>query len=581
MKKNSILISTLMAALSLSLIACGGGSSSSSGSEPSSATSESSSSQDTSSASESESSAESSSQEITPYDYDDSHLVQASGFDYTTTYRAMRINGTGYSAEQYSEVKNEQGKKKYVISDVRALVVPVDFLDYPAENLPLGAEGPQAQLQQMMFGDSSEMAWYSLAGYYASSSFGTCNITGDVTDWYHVDAKVADYAKEHGTAGANKVAIAIQDLYRSKYSKAKSAGDQEAMEKYDLTRYDANKDGYVDSIIMIYSAPITTTGELQWAFCSSVPGAWGKYNPTLEGANRFFWASYWFFYDNYLDHKTKPYGIPQTLIDGIVNGTIEMDAHTMTHEYGHVLGLPDYYITDYNTSDFDGLGYLDMMDYNIGDHNAMSKSFYGWIEPKYVTGSVKTTLRSTTTTGDYIIIPIQGEYKNTLLDQYIMIEFLTPEGVAEYDGKQPFGGNYPLYYNEAGVRVTQVDARLGLYTYSSATKEYSFSGFTNSTNRPSTDSYISTACENTATESCFKDYKLIEILPSNGRSIKYKGAADNSCLFHVGDSFGANGIYENYMMHDVSGGKTVPLGFKFSIDKMDGNNSVDITITKI
>ena len=577
MKKSAILISTLLAALSISLASCGGSGGGS--------TSTSTSSEDTSSASvsesSSESSVESSSSEITPYDYDDSHLVQASGFDYSTTYRAMRINGTGYSAEQYTEVKNDQGKKKYVVSDVRALVVPVDFTDYPAASLPLGEEGTKAQLQQMMFGDSSEMAWYSLAGYYASSSFGTCNITGDVVDWYHVDTTVSAYAKEHGTAGANKVAIAIQDEYRSKYSKAKSAGDTEAMEKYDLRRYDANQDGYIDSIIMIYSAPITTTGELQWAFCSSVPGAWGKYNPTLEGANRFFWASYWFFYDNYLDHSKKPYGIPQSLIDGIVAGTIEMDAHTMTHEYGHVLGLPDYYITDYNPSDFDGLGYLDMMDYNIGDHNTLSKSWYGWIEPKYVTGSVKTTLRSSTTTGDYIIIPIQGEYKNTLMDQYIMIEFLTPEGVAEYDGKQPFGGNYPLYYNEAGVRVTHVDARLGLFAYNNTSKEWYFSGFTNSTNRPSSDTYVSTACSNTATDSCFGNYKLIEILPSDGKSIKYKGAATNECLFHEGDIFGGNGVYENYMMHDVSGGKTNPLGFKFSIDKINGNDSVELTITKI
>ena len=488
----------------------------------------------------------------------------------------MRINGTGYAAEQYTEYKQD-GKKKYVISDVKALVVPVDFTDYPAEDLPLGAEGTKDVIENMIFGDSEQMEWYSLAGYYESSSYGQCKITGDILDWWHVDSTVAAYAREYGTSGASKVAIAIQDYYHTQYSNAKALEDQEMMDKYDLRKYDANKDGYVDSIIMIYSAPITTTGELQWAFCSSVPGAWGKYNPILEGANRFFWASYWFFYDAYL----KNYQPTQELIDGIKAGTIGMDAHTMTHEYGHVLGLPDYYITDYDTSDFDGMGYLDMMDYNIGDHNSVSKSWYGWVDPKYVTGSVKTTLRSATTTGDCLIIPIQGEYKNTLMDQYLMVEFITPEGVAQLDGVKPLTPNYPLYYNQAGIRVLHVDARLGVFNYNTTTKDWSFGGFTSSTNRPSDNSYISTACSNTGNDSCFKNYKLLEILPSNGKSIKYAGQATNEALFHEGDVFGENGIYENYMMHDISGGKTVPLGFKFSVDKMNGNDSVELTITKI
>lgn len=572
MKKTSVIISTLLIALSMGIAGCG-----SKGGESQEASSSATSSAEESSIIESSGEEESSeeSSEVSPYDYDDSHLVQVDPYEYSTTYRAMRIYGSGYAAEQYTEYQQD-GKKKYAINDVRALVVPVDFTDYPAEDLPLGAEGTKEQIAQMVFGDSEEIEWYSLAGYYESSSYGQCHVTGDVIDWFHIDSTVGAYAKEYSTGGADKVAIAIQDEYHKKYSDAKLIDDQEGMEKYDLRKYDANKDGFVDSIIMIYSAPITTTGELQWAFCSSVGGAFGKYSPTREGANRYFWASYWFFFEKYLNK----YKIPADLPDKIRAGEATMDAHTLTHEYGHVLGMPDYYITDYATSDFDGMGYLDMMDYNIGDHNAASKSWYGWIDPYYVTGSVKTTIRSTTTTGDCIIIPIEGNYKNTLMDQYIMIEFLTPEGVAEYDGTHAYGGNYPLYYNEAGIRVIHVDARLGLYTYNSSTQDWVFSGFTASTNK-SDGTYISTACDNTASRSCYPSYKLLEILPSDGKSIKTKGQATNACLFHEGDAFGENGVYENYMMHDVSGGRTVPLGFKFSIDKINGNDSAEITITKI
>ena len=517
------------------------------------------------------------------------NLLQVDPYQYETTYRNMRINGSGYAGEQFTEYVNEEGRKKYVIEDVKALVIPVDFVDYPGANLPLGEEGTREELQKVMFGEDDEMDWYSLAGYYKSSSFGQCNITGTVGEWYHIDKTANAYMKDNatkespgGTAGSQKVAIAIQDMYRTNYNNAKMLGNEEDMKKYDLTQYDANKDGFIDSLILIYSAPITTTGELFWAFCWSVGGAYGRYKPELEGANRFFWASYWFFYDEFLNHQTKPYGIPDSLREGIANSTINPDVHTMTHEFGHVLSLPDYYITDYNTADFDGLGYLDMMDYNIGDHNAMSKSWYGWINPYYVKGSTTATIRSTTKTGDTILIPIQGEYKNTLMDQFIMIEFLTPEGVAQYDGEHPFAGNYPLYYSKAGIRVIHVDARLGVFNYNTTKGEYQFTGFTSTTSKPGSNSYVSTACSNTATDSCFKDYKLLEILPRQGKSIKYFGAATNDMLFQEGDVFGGNsGIWPNYKMHDVSGGKTVDLGFSFEITKINGNESAEITFTKL
>lgn len=523
--------------------------------------------------------------------FSDKNLVQVNPYEYETTYRSMRINGSGYAGEQFTEHVNENGQKKYVIENVKALVIPVDFTDYPGSALPLGEEGTKQELEKMMFGDEGDTEWYSLKGYYESSSFGQCKISGKVGDWWHVNNTAQGYMKEctsstspGGTVGSQKIAIAIQDYYRKQYSNAKLVDDKEMMAKYDLTQYDANQDGFIDSLILIYAAPIRTTGELFWAFCWSVPGAYGRYKPELEGVNRFFWASYWFFYDNYLNLGRDSKGwtiIPDDLPEKIVSGEAKPDVHTMTHEYGHVLSLPDYYITDYNTSDYDGLGYLDMMDYNIGDHNAMSKSWYGWINPYYVKGSVKATIRSTTKTGDTIIIPVGGQYKNTLMDQYIMIEFLTPDGVAKYDGEHAYAGSYPLYYSQAGIRVTHVDARLGVFNYNTTRQEYQFTGFTVSTNKPS-DGYVSTACSNTGSDSCFKNYKLIEILPRQGKSIKYYGASTNEMLFQEGDKFGGDdGIWPNYMMHDKAGTYTEALGFKFEINKINGTESAEITFTKL
>jgi len=64
-----------------------------------------------------------------------------------------------------------------------------------------------------------------------------------------------------------------------------------------------------------------------------------------------------------------------------------IDAHMLVHETGHMLGLEDYY-------SYSGLenpcGGVDMMDLNVGDHDAYSKMVLGWVNPYVVDGSHQT-----------------------------------------------------------------------------------------------------------------------------------------------------------------------------------------------
>ena len=499
-------------------------------------------------------------------------LVDVDPYTLGANYRNLRIKGMGYSGEQFTEktkVVDGEKKKSYVIEDVKALVVPVDFEDYPRSLFGNSDDESRNLLHKVMFGGPEDMEWYSLAEYYKSSSFGQCKISGAVAPWYRYGTKVKNIDKKN-TSVSQSIAIAIQDYYHEH-----AIVDVDGTE-YNLADFDANKDGLIDSIIMLYTAPITTTGELWWAFCWSVGGAWGKYTPTgeLEGANRFFWASFNFLFEK---GNNQYYSAEE-----IKSGAAKPDAHTMTHEYGHVLSLPDYYITDYNSKDYSALGALDMMDYNIGDHNAYSKTMYGWIAPKRIEGqkgSLTVNLRSTTTTGDAIIIPAEGEWNNTYLDQYVMIEFLTPEGVAKKDGESKYLGSYPLYYNKAGIRITQIDSRMG--AFSRGTSDYTFSGYTWNTTAPDTSSYVSTAASNTMSDSAFPDYKLIEVLPSDGKSMKNHKNADNNCLYYEGQAFGANGIWENFKMNGTDGTKNKSFGYKITVDKIDGNNSATLTISHI
>ncbi len=107
------------------------------------------------------------------------------------------------------------------------------------------------------------------------------------------------------------------------------------------------------------------------------------------------------------------------------------------------------------------LGALDMMDFNVGDHNAYSKSVLNWIRPKVVVGEGVITLRSFTETGDALLI--RPTYRGTLLDEYILVEWYTPTGLNEKDAREPYAGRYPRQFSTPGLKIYHVDARVARY----------------------------------------------------------------------------------------------------------------------
>ena len=155
------------------------------------------------------------------------------------------------------------------------------------------------------------------------------------------------------------------------------------------------------------------------------------------------------------------------------------------------------------------------------------------------------------------------------------MEFLTPEGVAEKDGKEKYLGSYPLYYSKAGVRITQVDARMGTFNNSTG----AFTGYTWTTARGD-GYYVDFAADNTASRSAYPAYKLIELLPATGKAMKSRAtSAGDDCLYIAGDVFGSAGIFEGFKLNGMSGDKDKDFGYKISVDAINGNESATITIS--
>ncbi len=153
-------------------------------------------------------------------------------------------------------------------------------------------------------------------------------------------------------------------------------------------------------------------------------------------------------------------------------GNNAIDAHTFIHEMGHILGLDDYYCYDSYEEGYGGnypwncAGELDMQSYNVGDHNIYSKFSLGWLEPKWIKESGEVKLRPSNQYGDAILL--KDSWNGTIFDEYILIEFYTPEGLNEKDATSQYSGRDKMY-SQSGLRIYHVDARLANLTYNSRT----------------------------------------------------------------------------------------------------------------
>lgn len=198
------------------------------------------------------------------------------------------------------------------IGNSRVLVVPVYFADYLPDDIAKvgsnpgrGAENAREDIRKVFFGEASETHWHSLASYYYESSYGKQNFNGIVTPWFPVynDATMKNVtAKEYSDNGgrpsnlAQEVLSYYSDELMKNYKKL-TKQDGTAFKSGDefLQYFDSNKDGNIDLVEMVYSAPIHATwfnpktgknepinDDLYWAFCGGTTSAGNLNRPTLS-----------------------------------------------------------------------------------------------------------------------------------------------------------------------------------------------------------------------------------------------------------------------------------------------------------
>lgn len=373
-----------------------------------------------------------------------------------------------YAVNTHKQLGSLGSGKFPSVGTPKILVVPVQFSkDKNGGNLAKFTESEdevKRTLDEAFFGSTHNSAydtttkWESLSSYYYKSSYGKLDIGGSVTDIYTYEGSTADFSRN-----------SLDGLLSGITSWASTT------QNINLTDYDYDKDGYIDGIEVVYKTdqqtPSTSSqsadgSSLWWNFTTVLnSGAGQTADPAKPVAQRYFWSRWDYvqnsYYAEYNDGKQCP------------------DAHTIVHETGHMMGLNDYY--SYDTSDSGAksggpAGCVDMMDMNVGDHNAYSKMAYNWVDAKVVDGSSSNftiTLNSYTDTGDFLLLrnTTDDPWNETPWDEYLIIEYYTPTGVNEMDSKgydewqQASSTGTNSYghggtYEQPGLQVFHVDSRV-------------------------------------------------------------------------------------------------------------------------
>lgn len=379
----------------------------------------------------------------------------------------------------YNDLSGTLSNNKSVmpsLGDANLLVIPV--------HLPGGNEYKtdkvKSDIEKVFFGDKddSSLGFKSVKQYYNEASYGKFNLSGTVTDWFDATTLVSDVKDiTSGTEGTivNKILRGAVDW----------AGSSQGI---NLKDFDNNEDGNIDGVYLVYD-------HLDWTTENYIQH---ESNPQFDSStlNQAFWNfTYWDFYSESKNDKPATSGFSWSSFDMMYtsycernkNDTpdlsnlskIKLDSHTFIHEFGHLLGLEDYYSS--SDSSYHPAGESTMMDQNIGDLDSYSKMLLGWVTPYVVYGTSEITITNVSKNSGNSVIVIPSNYaeisqsvedaiKGNRIDkfrytfnpfsEYLMIDLYTPDGNNEQDTYGPYVFDRSAMANKVGVRIYHIDSRI-------------------------------------------------------------------------------------------------------------------------
>lgn len=297
--------------------------------------------------------------------------------------------------------------------DFNVLVIRAGFMDYPVDGENYPADSEETLLS---FFDGLED---SVNAYYDRASYGQLHLSCDEVFTYNVQS----------TREESGMSMALEEALNALES------------QIDFEKYDSDNDGYLDFVALDFAGPLTGWGGDWWPCVTSAQfGSVG--------------------------------GKKVDLFTGIKGS-----AAIFCHEFGHILGAPDYY--SYDGSNTEVIMTYDMMSNNVGDHDGFSKWYYGWLGENDVAYVDKNTGDQTvrlapieTPLGDgkkIAVIAPETDSKLGFMQEYFLVEYDSGAG----NNSDVF----EEYLFEPGFRIFHVRGEAGL------DEENADAGFINDNNQ--------------------------------------------------------------------------------------------------
>ena len=249
--------------------------------------------------------------------------------------------------------------------------------------------------------------------YFEDVSFGQYNPHFDVVGPVTISKEHSYYGENNSKGRDSKPEYMIEEACK--------LADTEC--NVDFSQYDNDGDGYVDFVFVIYAG----YGEADGGGANTIwPHAWNLYQATGRMCKVDDKIVDLYACGNELDNYSKTH-------TGI---------GTFCHEFSHVLGLPDLYVT--NTASHTTMNEWDIMDYgpynNEGNtppaYSAYERFFLGWLQPRLITEPENITLEELNSSNTALMIT-EGDSANLIGNDpnpttFYMLENRQKEGWDEH-----------------------------------------------------------------------------------------------------------------------------------------------------
>jgi len=323
----------------------------------------------------------------------------ASELSFLSTLSKNMVDEEQVAQGHVRRVKRNVDMSNFDFENFRGLVILIDFSDKK-----FATEDPQAFYSEMF---STE----GFTGYHDPITNRDVACPGSVRDYFSDQSNgvfcppfdvYGPYPATYGSSGIYAKARQCNSLSTQIFTNAL----RDANEEVDFTRYDNNGDGKIDMVYFLVAGYSSS-------FSGNLAGYLWPHASNLSYLNRYYDGKKM---DRYAS-STELYGFESTPSTVTVEGI-----GTAAHEFSHVLGLPDFYDTDYAESGGESHhpGGWDVMagggDYDYGrcpaGYTLYERYALGWANPVTITQSGHYSLEAVNTSRQGYILrtPVENEF---------------------------------------------------------------------------------------------------------------------------------------------------------------------------